>query len=122
MGATRRKRAAVGLRVRARSGCRGPGRRLRDPRGVGEQHFTPDGRLGVYRTEDGGASWELASGGLPQPAWGAVMREGFSYDDSGVYFGTQSGSVFASTDGGAGWTEVARQLPPILAVEAGEWS
>jgi hypothetical protein len=87
-----------------------------------ENRVTPDGRLGVYRTEDGGASWELVSGGLPEPAWGAVMREGFSYDDSGVYFGTQSGSVFASTDRGAGWTEVARQLPPILAVEAGEWS
>jgi hypothetical protein len=87
-----------------------------------ENRVTPNGRLGVYRTDDGGASWELASGGLPEPAWGAVMREGFSYDESGVYFGTQSGSIFASTDGRAGWTEVARQLPPILSIEAGEWS
>jgi photosystem II stability/assembly factor-like uncharacterized protein len=53
------------------------------------------------------------------------MREGFTFDlnePSGVYFGTQSGSVFASTDGGGQWTEVVRQLPPILSVEAGEWS
>jgi hypothetical protein len=86
-----------------------------------ENRVTPDSRLGVYRTGDGGATWELASDGLPEPAWGAIMREGFSYDDSGVYFGTQSGSIFVSAHGG-GWTEVASQLPPILSVEAGEWS
>jgi photosystem II stability/assembly factor-like uncharacterized protein len=87
-----------------------------------ENRVTNDGRLGVYRTDDAGASWQLVSEGLPEPAWAAVMREGFSYDGSGVYFGTQSGSVFASTDGGVGWTELARQLPPILSVEVGEWS
>jgi photosystem II stability/assembly factor-like uncharacterized protein len=91
------------------------------PEDGAENRVTPDGRLGVYRTGDGGASWELSSEGLPEPAWGAIMREGLSYDDSGVYFGTQSGSVFVSTHGG-GWTEVASQLPPILSVEAGEWS
>ena len=87
-----------------------------------ENRITPDGRLGVYRTADGGATWELASKGLPEPAWGAVMREGFSFDaEGGVYFGTQSGSVFASRDGGDSWTELARQLPPVLSVEA-SWS
>jgi photosystem II stability/assembly factor-like uncharacterized protein len=87
-----------------------------------ENRVTPDGRLGVYRTADAGLSWELASDGLPEPAWGAVMREGFAFDESGgVYFGTQSGSVFASPDGWT-WDEVARQLPPILSVEVGEWS
>jgi len=90
-----------------------------------ENRVTSDGRLGVYRTADGGASWELASNGLPEPAWGAVMREGFASDrndPAGVYFGTQSGSVFASSSEGDSWTEVARQLPPVLSVEVGEWS
>jgi hypothetical protein len=92
------------------------------PEDGAENRVTPNNRLGVYRTGDGGASWELASGGLPEPAWGAVMREGFSFDaDGGVYFGTQSGSVFATHDGGGSWTELARQLPPILSVEA-SWS
>ena len=89
-----------------------------------ENRVTPDGRLGVYRTDDGGESWALASNGLPEPAWGAVMREGFTFDGlepSGVYFGTQSGSVFASTDAGESWQEVASQLPPVLSVEAA-WS
>ena len=90
-----------------------------------ENRVTSDGRLGVFRTTDGGATWELASNGLPEPAWGAVMREGLASDrrePAGVYFGTQSGSVFVSSNEGDGWTEVARQLPPILSVEVGEWS
>jgi sortilin (neurotensin receptor 3)/BNR/Asp-box repeat protein len=83
-----------------------------------EHHYTADGRLGVYRTGDGGASWELASNGLPERAWVAVLREGFAYDDGALYFGTQSGSVWTAPRGGAQWTEAARDLPPILSVEA----
>jgi photosystem II stability/assembly factor-like uncharacterized protein len=86
-----------------------------------ENRVTSDGRLGVYRTRDGGASWELASQGLPEPAWVAVLREAASFDSGGVYFGTQSGSVFVSADGGDSWTEAASQLPPILSVEASHW-
>ena len=66
------------------------------PEVSGEQHFTPDGRLGVYRTGDGGASWQLTANGLPERAWSAVLREGFAYDDGGLYFGTQSGSVWTA--------------------------
>ena len=84
----------------------------------GEQHFTPDGRLGVYRTADGGDSWQLASNGLPDRAWAAVLREGFAYDDAGLYFGTQSGSVWSAPRGGSEWIEAAGNLPPILSVEA----
>jgi photosystem II stability/assembly factor-like uncharacterized protein len=83
-----------------------------------EQHFTADGRLGVFRTKDGGASWELLSDGLPSRAWVAVLREGLAYDDDGIYFGTQSGSVWVAPRGGEHWTEAARDLPPILSVEA----
>jgi hypothetical protein len=83
-----------------------------------EHHYTADGRLGVYRTADGGASWTLVADGLPDRAWVAVLREGFSYDDGGTYFGTQSGSVWALPRGGSTWLEAARDLPPILSVEA----
>ena len=86
-----------------------------------ENRVTSDGRLGVYRTRDGGASWELLTNGLPAPAWVAVLREASSFDDSGIYFGTQSGSVFVTSDGGESWTEAASQLPPILSVEAATW-
>ena len=36
----------------------------------------------------------------------------------GVYFGTTSGSVFASADEGESWTCIARHLPAITSVEA----
>jgi photosystem II stability/assembly factor-like uncharacterized protein len=83
-----------------------------------EYHYTAEGRLGVYRTSDAGASWELAANGLPSRAWAAVLREGCSFDDGNVYFGTQSGSVWTAPQGGGSWTEAVRDLPPILSVEA----
>jgi photosystem II stability/assembly factor-like uncharacterized protein len=89
-----------------------------------ENRVTPNGRLGVYRTRDRGASWDLLAKGLPEPAWGAVMREGFSSDrlgPPGIYLGTQSGSLFVSPDAGDTWLEAASQLPPILSVEAAAW-
>jgi photosystem II stability/assembly factor-like uncharacterized protein len=86
-----------------------------------ENRVTAGGRLGVYRTDDGGETWGLASDGLPEPAYVAVLREGLSFDrGGGVYLGTQSGSVFARRDGR--WQELARQLPPVLSIEvAEEW-
>src|SRR6476620_3742270 len=88
------------------------------PEVSGEQHFTPDDRLGVYRTGDGGAYWQLTANGLPERAWSAVLREGFAYDDGGLYFGTQSGSVWTAPPGADEWIEAVRDLPPILSVEA----
>jgi photosystem II stability/assembly factor-like uncharacterized protein len=85
-----------------------------------EFHYTAEGRLGVYRTADGGASWELAANGLPDRAWAAVLREGCSFDGSAVYFGTQGGSVWTAPQGAGSWTEAVRDLPPILSVEAAD--
>ena len=86
-----------------------------------ENRVTSNGRLGVYKTEDGGAGWRLLEGGLPERAWVGVLREAMSFDAAGgVYLGTQSGSLWATGDGGETWTEEARDLPPILSVVA--WS
>ena len=82
-----------------------------------ENRVTPDARLGVYRTRDAGASWQLVADGLPSPAWAAVLREGMAYDDRSIAVGTQSGSVFVTSDGGESWIEAASQLPPVLSVE-----
>jgi photosystem II stability/assembly factor-like uncharacterized protein len=86
-----------------------------------ENRVTSDGRLGVYRTGDGGKTWSLHADGLPDRAWVAVLREGMAYDDGGVYLGAQSGSVFALSTGDGSWTEAASQLPPVLSVEAAAW-
>jgi len=83
-----------------------------------------EGRLGVYRTRDGGASWELAADGLPERAWVGVLREASAWDGrdpNGLYFGTQGGSVFVSPSAGDEWIEAARFLPPVLSVETAEW-
>jgi photosystem II stability/assembly factor-like uncharacterized protein len=86
-----------------------------------EYHYSPGGRLAVYRTRDSGGSWELMADGLPEQAWAAVLREGSAFDSESLYFGTQSGSFFALTEGDR-WVEAVRQLPPILSVEVTTWS
>jgi len=95
------------------------------PMGGGDDRLTCDGRLGVYRTGDGGETWTLASDGLPDPAYAVVLRECLAsdaLDPFGVFLGTQSGSVFGSADEGTTWTDLARQLPPVLSVEVAAWS
>ena len=83
---------------------------------------TPEGRLRVYRTRDAGASWEPLTQGLPQKdAFETVLRDAMDVDDlnpAGVYFGTRNGEVWGSADGGRSWSEVARDLPPVLCVRA----
>jgi hypothetical protein len=40
-----------------------------------------------------------------------------SYEVPGVYFGTSTGQLFASTDEGDTWTQIADYLPGIRSVE-----
>lgn len=87
---------------------------------------SPAGRPAVYRTRDSGRTWERLDGGLPQRhAWYTVKRQGMTADTGdpvGIYFGTTSGEVWASTDEGASWTCIARHLPEIYALEAAEFA
>jgi len=41
-----------------------------------------------------------------------------SHDPAGIYFGTRSGKLFASADGGDSWSRVADSLPPVVCVRA----
>jgi photosystem II stability/assembly factor-like uncharacterized protein len=86
-----------------------------------EYHYSPGGRLAVYRTRNSGETWELMADGLPEQAWAAVLREASAYDAESLYFGTQSGSFFALTAGDR-WVEAVRHLPPIVSVEVTAWS
>jgi hypothetical protein len=80
--------------------------------------FPPNGQLAVYRTQDG-KLWRAMKNGLPANHFSAVLRGAIASDqDSGVYFGTASGEVFASSDLGETWQQVARGLPRITSVEA----
>ena len=84
--------------------------------------FPPGAAAAVWRSRDGGESWGAMRIGLPQEScYFTVLRQamaGDPRDPAGVYFGTNSGSVFASVDEGETWCEIARHLPTILSVEA----
>lgn len=83
---------------------------------------TPEGRLRVYRSRDAGASWQALSRGLPQEhVYVTVLREAMTVDEdpqTGVYFGTSSGHLFASRDAGESWDCLAAFLPRVLSISA----
>ena len=87
----------------------------------GEGRFVPDAKPAVWRTSDRGTSWSRHAAGLPQAnAWLSVLREAMgvdSLDPVGVYFGAQSGEVFASADEGETWSEIASRLPAIASID-----
>jgi hypothetical protein len=82
---------------------------------------TPEGKLRVYRTRNGGKSWEAMAKGLPQSdAYETVLRDAMAADahgKAGVYFGTRSGKLFASVNEGKSWTAIADGLPPVVCVK-----
>ncbi len=83
--------------------------------------YVPDAKAAVWRTRDAGKSWEALREGLPQEnAFIGVLRQAMATDrlaPAGVYFGSSSGSLYASADEGESWTCVAEHLPTISSVE-----
>jgi photosystem II stability/assembly factor-like uncharacterized protein len=77
----------------------------------------------VYRTQDAGAHWEALTEGLPAGSSVrlGVLRHGMcadEHDPCGVYVGTNTGQLFATSDRGDTWRLIADFLPPIYSVTA----
>jgi hypothetical protein len=84
-----------------------------------EKRCPLDGRVVVNRTRDGGKTFETLRNGLPQEyAYDLVYRHGLDVDESGnrLVFGSTTGSVWISEDGGDSWQTVSSNLPPVYAV------
>lgn len=76
----------------------------------------------VYRTENGGEQWQAMTEGLPSGPGVrlGVLRHGMcadTLDPCGVYVGTNTGQLFASTDRGESWNLIADFLPSIYSVK-----
>jgi photosystem II stability/assembly factor-like uncharacterized protein len=85
---------------------------------------TPEGRVRVYETRDGGSSWSPRGDGLPaEHAYLTILRQAFTRSGQGpeleLYFGSTTGEVFGSGDAGATWSRAAFRLPPVFSVTAG---
>jgi photosystem II stability/assembly factor-like uncharacterized protein len=83
--------------------------------------FMPEGSAAVWRTRDGGRTWGALREGLPQQrVYTGVLRQALATDrlePAGVYFGTSSGTLYASADEGESFACVAQHLPVISSVE-----
>ncbi len=87
-----------------------------------EGRYPPDAAAAVWTSGDGGETWTAQRSGLPQRnCYFTVLRQAMATDRqsrAGVYFGTNTGSVFGSFDGGESWTELVEHLPTVLGIAA----
>ncbi len=84
-----------------------------------ERRIPVDGQLVVARTRDGGRSFDVLRHGLPQRhAYDLVWRHALAVDAGGerLAFGSTSGGVWISEDGGDSWTMPEARLPPVSVV------
>jgi hypothetical protein len=83
------------------------------------QRVPVDGRMVVTRTRDGGRTFETIGEGLPaRDAYHLVYRHGLAVGSDGetLAMGSTTGGLWVSENGGAAWTCVSRDLPPIAVV------
>ncbi|MGH7162162.1 MAG: WD40/YVTN/BNR-like repeat-containing protein [Planctomycetota bacterium] len=87
-----------------------------------EYRIPTEGRFRLFRSRNGGDSWEACSRGLSeQPSYAGVLRGAIGVDGldpCGVYVGSTAGTLHASADGGESWRALPCTLPRILSVQA----
>ncbi len=78
-----------------------------------------NGEVAVARTKNGGESFEVLRDGLPQgDAYDIVYRHALDVDGGGdrLAFGSTTGSLWMTENGGDHWKSLSANLPPVYAV------
>ena len=78
-----------------------------------------DAALVVTKTTDGGQSFTVSREGLPQEhAYDLTFRHALDIDATGdrLAFGSTTGSLWVTENGGDAWITVSTHLPPIYAI------
>ena len=82
----------------------------------------PGGAPAVWRSEDGGDSWQRLAKGLPKKeSFFTVQRDAMDIDElksPALYFGTTTGQLWIGREGGEEWSCLFDSLPPIHCVKA----
>ncbi len=84
-----------------------------------EKRYPAGGCVVVNRTRDGGRTFDTLTRGLPQEhAYDLVFRHSLDVDETGdrLAFGSTTGSLWFSENGGDSWITASSNLPPIYAV------
>jgi len=84
-----------------------------------EQRIPVEGRVVVTRTRDGGQTFETLTRGLPQQhGYDLTFRHALDISADGkiLAFGTTTGSLWISVNGGDRWRNISHHLPPVHAV------
>jgi photosystem II stability/assembly factor-like uncharacterized protein len=84
-----------------------------------EERIPVDGRLVVSRTDDAGRTFTVTSAGLPESSWDLVLRHALDVCSEGrvLAFGSTTGNLYISEDGGEAWSCAHANLPPVYSVE-----
>jgi photosystem II stability/assembly factor-like uncharacterized protein len=81
----------------------------------------PGGAPAVWRSENGGSSWNRLARGLPKKeSFFTVQRDAMDIDElksPALYFGTTTGQLWMGRDGGEEWSCLYDSLPPIHCVK-----
>lgn len=78
-------------------------------------HPGATGDIGVFRSEDGGATWTHLAGGLPNVSATSLALDPTDadtlYAGIGRIFGSPQNGVYKTSDGGASWVKLGGGLP-----------
>jgi hypothetical protein len=84
-----------------------------------EKRIPAAGKIVVNRTTNGGTTFKTLTKRLPQKhAYDLVFRHALDIDETGerLAFGSTTGSLWVSEDGGDSWQTASNHLPPVHAV------